>query len=239
MLAGLALTAFVAGVAGGPHCVGMCGAALCGGALGCAPAQRGTLVTRLLVGRALGYALAGALVASLAGALQWGSQTSAVFKPVWTMVEVASLVLGVVLLVQARQPVWLEHAAHRLWQRVAPAGGTLRGASWLPAPVRPVAVGMLWAALPCGLLYSALMIAALADGPAGGAVVMLAFAGGTSLSLQIWAWLWQRMTRYPGSPRELQGRWGLRIAGLALIVTAGWALGHGLWMAWQVLCVTP
>jgi hypothetical protein len=36
--------------------------------------------------------------------------------------------------------------------------------------------GMAWALLPCGLLYAAVMTAALAPSPQGGALVMLCFA---------------------------------------------------------------
>lgn len=40
----------------------------------------------------------------------------------------------------------------------------------------PFVAGMAWAMLPCGLLYAAVMVAALAPDALGGGLVMLAFA---------------------------------------------------------------
>lgn len=236
MQTGLLLAGLAAGLAGGPHCVGMCGAALCGATQACGASAQASRFNGLLLGRALGYAAAGALVASVSGALQWGGAKSSALHPVWTLVEAASLVLGFSLLLRARQPLWLEQAGQRLWHRLGPATQRIGQSAGLPASVRPVVLGLFWVALPCGLLYSALMLAALSNSALGGAGVMAAFAAGSSASLLFWQQLWRMLTRYRGSPRELQGAWGMRIAGLALILSAGWALGHGLWQAWQAAC---
>jgi sulfite exporter TauE/SafE len=238
MTGGLIVTALLAGLAGGPHCVGMCGSALCGGAALCAAGERQRLLNGLLLGRALGYAAAGALAAGVVGALRWSSGASLAIKPLWTLLQVAAVLLGLVLLWRAQQPVWLEQAGQRFWRFVSVRRGAPASAAW-PAGLKAVGAGLLWAALPCGLLYSALMMAALADSAAGGAAVMLAFAAGSTASLQAWQWLWQRLTRYEGGPRDLQGAWGLRIAGLALALTAGWGLAHGLWQDVQAYCTVP
>ncbi len=83
-------------------------------------------------------------------------------------------------------------------------------------------MGLLWSFLPCGLLYSALLVAALAGGIFEGAAVMALFALGSGVSLMAGPWLWLRLAR-PGS-----GRWSVRLAGLALLLMSLGALWMGL-----------
>ena len=85
-----------------------------------------------------------------------------------------------------------------------------------------VAAGALWALLPCGLLYAALMLAALADTPLDGAGVMALFALSSGAALQFGASWGRRLG-------QRAGHWGVRVAGVALVVASAWALGHGLW----------
>lgn len=214
MVTGLALTALLMGLAGSPHCVAMCGAATAG--IGCTPAR----LWQFQAARLLGYALLGLAVASSASLLQWGAQQTALLKPFWAMFHLAVLLLGASLLWLGRQPRWLDRASHGLWQRLRgrTAGNDgLQGAPW---------VGLLWALLPCGLLYSALMVAALAAPPWGGAVVMVAFALGTGTGLQLVPTVWRRLR--PQAVRN-SSPWGVRLAGTALAMASGWALMQGLW----------
>jgi hypothetical protein len=76
--------------------------------------------------------------------------------------------------------------------------------------------------MPCGLLYSAVLVAALSGGPLDGALSMALFAVGSSVSLLIGPWLLLRL--HGGG----SGEWGIRLAGLALAATSGWALWMGL-----------
>jgi len=96
---------------------------------------------------------------------------------------------------------------------------------------------MLWALLPCGLLYSALMVAALAGSPAGGAMVMGLFAAGTSVTMVVGPWLWLRLSG--SQPRLGSGQWGVRLAGAALAASSGWALWMALAHNTAPWCVTP
>jgi sulfite exporter TauE/SafE len=136
------------------------------------------------------------------------------------------LVLGLLLLVQARQPVWLDAAARRLWARVRSFNSRWgRAAPW--------AVGGLWALMPCGLLYSALMVAALTGQAMEGAVTMALFALGSSLSLWAGPWLFLRLKTLG------DGAWGIRLAGLALAAVSAWALWMGLVHNQAPWCITP
>lgn len=220
MFTGLVFTALLMGLAGGPHCVAMCGAATTG---------IGRTTRRLWAfqaGRITGYALLGAAVASSAGLLQWAASHLVLLKPFWAMFHVAVVALGISLLWLGKQPAWLDVVAHRVWQ-------TLRLHTLNIDSARPPAVaGLLWALLPCGLLYSALMVASLSSRPWQGGLVMASFAAGSAISLQLVPVIWRRLKRQPG---PAGGRWGVRLAGLAVASASAWALGHGIWHEYQRL----
>ena len=146
MQTSMALTALFMGLVGGPHCVAMCGAACAG----IARASNGHDTRALLsfqASRMLGYALFGALAAGSVQGLAWLGSHTAVLRPVWTSFHVAALLLGLVLLVRARQPAWIEGLGQGIWRRARPLMGRL-------GPRAPVVLGVGWALMPCGLLWS-------------------------------------------------------------------------------------
>ena len=228
----LAMTALGMGLAGGPHCVAMCGAA-CGGVarLDARSTARGLALFQL--GRFAGYTALGALAGASVQGMGWLGTQVAALRPVWTMFHAAALLLGLAMLYLARQPRWLDATGKRVWVALrsrVPSGGAggARGIAGL---------GALWAFMPCGLLYSALLVAALSGSAAGGAGVMALFALGSGAVLAAGPWLWLRvrgMGRATG-----QGAWGVRLAGLALAAMSGWALWKGLVQGAAPWCVTP
>lgn len=225
MQTSLAVTALIMGLAGGPHCIAMCGAA-CAGIGQAAGPHKTSAMWLFQAGRVLGYSALGSVAAASIQGLGWLTVQSAALRPVWTLFHVATFVLGVLLLARAEQPVWLEQMGKKLWQGARSlAAGRGRGA--------PLVVGVLWTFLPCGLLYSALLVAALTGSALEGAGVMALFALGTSVSMMAGPWLWLRLR---GSGR---GALGMRLAGLALAGSSAWAL----WMAFAhnsaPWCVTP
>ncbi len=225
MQSSLAITALVMGLAGGPHCIAMCGAACAG--LGQAAGERRTqALWSFQLGRLLGYSALGGLAAATVQGLGWLTTQSAALRPVWTMVHVAAFLMGLLLLVQARQPLWLDTAASRLWAKV-------RAFNQRWGMAAPAVVGVLWALMPCGLLYSALMVAALSNDVWSGAAVMALFALGSSVSLWAGPWLLLKLGNLG------DGRWGMRLAGLALAGLSAWALWMGLVHDQAPWCVTP
>jgi sulfite exporter TauE/SafE len=88
-------------------------------------------------------------------------------------------------------------------------------------------------AWPCGLLQSAIVIAALANTAAGGAAAMAAFAMASAAGLHFAPWVAQKMSLRPGGTA-----WAVRLAGLALAAGSGWALGHDLWGRVAAYCAT-
>ena len=232
MQTSMMLTGLIMGLAGGPHCVGMCGAA-------CAGVGRGSNgdCTRAMwmfqLGRLLGYTTLGGVLAVSMQGLGWLSVHAVLFRPIWTLLHVAAALLGATLLYQARQPVWIEWAARNVWQLVSRlAGRRSRAATGTPALGPPLVLGMLWTFLPCGLLYSALLIASLTNSWLEGAAVMALFALGSSISLMAGPWLWLRLRRHRS------GQWAIRLAGLALLISAVWALWMGLVHETAPWCVT-
>lgn len=217
MQTSLAVTALLMGVVGGPHCVAMCGAACAGIGQAAGPRKQSALLL-FQVGRVVGYSVLGGLAAASMQGLGWLTVQSAALRPVWSLFHVAALMLGMVLLVQARQPMWLESGARKVWAQARTFAGTWRGGA-------PLVLGSLWALLPCGLLYSALMVAALAGSVGAGALVMALFAVGTSVTMLLGPLLWLRLRASPIRPGS--GQWGVRLAGAALAASSGWAL----WMA--------
>lgn len=225
MQTSLAVTALLMGLAGGPHCIAMCGAA-CAGIGQAAGAHRNSAMWTFQGGRVIGYAALGGLAAASIQGLGWLTIQSAALRPVWSLFHVAALLLGLLLVWKARQPVWLEAAARRLWAGArALAAGRGRGA--------PLVVGVLWALLPCGLLYSAVLVAAMTGSALEGAAVMALFALGTSVSMMAGPWLWLLL----GGAGT--GDWGVRLAGLALAASSAWALWMGLVHDTAPWCVVP
>lgn len=219
------MTALLMGLAGGPHCIAMCGAA-CAGIGQAAGAQKTSAMWTFQLGRVIGYSALGALAAASMQGLGWLTVQSAALRPVWSLFHVATMVLGLLLLWNAQQPVWLEQTGKKIWSSARTiALGHGRGA--------PLILGVLWTFLPCGLLYSALLVAGLTGRVLDGAYVMGLFAVGTSVSMMLGPWLWLRL-KGNGS-----GDWGVRTAGLALAASSAWAL----WMAYAhnaaPWCVVP
>ncbi len=165
-------------------------------------------------GRLLGYSSAGAVAAMAMQSLAWMTQQTTALRPAWTMLHVAVLAWGLMMMVQARQPVWIENAGRSVWARVRPV---------VAAPGGVFATGFLWALMPCGLLYSALLVAALSGGALQGEVTMALFGIGSGLWLLAGPWLWLRLRTRMNNVRE---SWGTRMAGFLL---CGVALG-ALWM---------
>lgn len=229
MQSSLALTALLMGLVGGPHCVAMCGAA-CAGISQAAGPHHNTALWVFQIGRVIGYSILGGLAAASLQGLGWLTVQSAALRPVWSLFHVAALVLGLMLLFQARQPVWLESTARKVWARTRSfAANQGRGA--------PLVLGVLWALLPCGLLYSALLVAALAGSAPAGAMVMALFAVGTSVTMVLGPWLWLRLRGSPGTGSD--GQWGVRLAGAALAASSGWALWMALAHNAAPWCATP
>ena len=204
------LGAFLVGLLGGVHCIGMCGGIVGAISLGM-PGEQGTRWPMLLaynLGRIASYTVAGAI----AGGLGF------FFSDVLPVQQAQQILLGVAGVVMILLGLYLggwwnllsyvEQAGGHLWKKIEPLGRGL-------LPVRRVgqglALGMLWGWLPCGLVYSVLIWAVSAGGAGEGALLMLAFGLGTLpnlLAMGAAAGQLQRLVRHV---------WVRRAAGLMII----------------------
>jgi sulfite exporter TauE/SafE len=225
LIAGAALL----GLAGTPHCAAMCGAP-------CAAMVGGRGAAGLMafhLARIGSYAAGGALAAASVGALATLAQLSAVFRPLWTLLHVLILGLGLWLLWHARQPAWLGALGR------APVG---QGSAQVMQGPRARTLGAAlgggaWVAWPCGLLQSALLMAGLTGGAWAGAAAMAAFAVTSSAGLVLAPWMLGRMLKGEGAARR--ERWIVRLGGAALAAASGWALLHGVWQQVSAYCAVP
>ncbi len=215
----LLLSAFVLGLAGGPHCAAMCGAA-CGGVVRMAmpgdgsPPQVPALVFH--AGRLAGYAGAGAAASAATASLAWLAGLTSALRPVWLLFHLAVLAWGLVLVARARQPALVERFGRDVWVRVQPLASRRRGL---------FGAGLAWTFMPCGLLYSALLLASLTDTPAGGALAMALFALGSGAWLLAAPWLVHGLR---GAGNRLRRTWGTRASGLLLVSASLFSLDADL-----------
>jgi len=219
MQTALIYSALVMGLAGGPHCVAMCGAACTSFTQS---SDKPYAIYFYHLGRVCGYALLGAIATFAIQSIAWLSSYSTILHPLWTFFHVLVFFWGVILLIYARQPIWIDQAGRRIWQHVKKLSQINGGYFY---------IGMLWALMPCGLLYSAVIIASFYGNPLGGALSMAAFAAGSAISLFFAPWLWLKLKTTLVEP------YGMRLAGLLLIVASTWAIWMELTHNSKVWCI--
>lgn len=223
ILAGVAL-----GAAATPHCAAMCGAPCAALTQGCGRAASG-----FHLGRLLGYMAGGAVAAASVTLLGTWSQAAPALRPLWTLLHLGFLALGLWWLVAGRQPAFLRRSS----------AVPVRVVSRRARSVRAALAGLAWVAWPCAALQGALLLAALAGSPQGGALVMAAFALASTPGLAVAPWAWARIgarrraTGGAPTPAQVSAR-GFRAAGAGLALVSGWVLTHGLWERFAAWCAS-
>ena len=169
--------AFITGVLGSAHCFGMCGGISGLFAVNASVSSLRTQVPKAVMynlGRILSYAILGGAVALL------GKTTVAFIPNITAPVRLASgiliILVGLQLAFGWRILAPLESAGAKLWNRIAP---TAKGLVPVETATQALGLGLIWGWLPCGLVYSVLLLAATTTEPASGALVMAAFGLGT------------------------------------------------------------
>jgi len=170
-------TAFVTGLLGSAHCFGMC-AGISG--LFAVSANVASLKTQLPkaigynLGRVLSYALLGIAVALVGKTMVSGIPDIA--APVRFASGVLIILVGLQLAFGWRILSPLESAGAKLWNRIAPAA---KGLVPVETTIQAIGLGLIWGWLPCGLVYSVLLLAATTADPVNGGLVMISFGLGT------------------------------------------------------------
>jgi sulfite exporter TauE/SafE len=173
-----ALTAaLLAGLLGSAHCVGMC-AGISG--LFAVKANIATVRQQLPFaltynfGRVLSYALLGIIVGSFGSVIIKASPAMA--GGIRILSGVVIILVGLKIAFDLRLLNPIERMGGTLWTRISPLAQNLVPVTSLP---RALGLGIVWGWLPCGLVYSVLLIAATSAKSADGAMIMVAFGIGT------------------------------------------------------------
>ncbi len=170
------LGAFVVGLLGAGHCVGMCGGL--SSLLMLNSPNRNPAVPLLFynVGRIASYSIFGAIVAGLTASLS--HLTSLNHSLVWLRIlsAVMMIILGLYIGRWWFGLLRLEKLGQNIWKWISPYGRSLLPLkkSWYALPF-----GIIWGWLPCGLVYSTLTWAAVSGSALNGALIMSAFGIGT------------------------------------------------------------
>ncbi|EAR53269.1 hypothetical protein SKA34_13985 [Photobacterium sp. SKA34] len=172
--------AFLIGLMGAGHCIGMCGGVAAAITIGMPEStknsKRWIYLLNYNFGRLVAYTVAGAIIgAMLAGvATINGSNSPLIFMRFFAAIMMIVLALHI-------GQWWfglnkLERIGQVAWRYISPLA-----TSFLPlkSPIKALPFGFLWGWLPCGLVYSALTWAAVSGSALNGAIIMLAFGLGT------------------------------------------------------------
>ncbi|SHF74504.1 hypothetical protein SAMN02745157_2898 [Kaistia soli DSM 19436] len=222
MLLGILLTGLAMGFASSLHCAGMCGPIACGLLL--AGGGRSTLLAATLqtlaaqAGRIASYVAAGAAFgvfgAGLYGSVNLQSahqlmQWAAGLTIVWMGLSVAGVVPAMAGL-------------DRLFLPLAGRLGAFRGSLALAGYPQLLASGVLWGAMPCAMVYAALLNSLLTGSVAGGVTLMAGFGLGTVPAVTLSALGLSRLRKVTATPlRRVLAGGGLISAGvLAIVLTA-------------------
>lgn len=213
------VSAFLVGLVGGVHCIGMCGGIVSTLSLGLPPETRNNITAMIPyqlsynLGRILSYVLAGAIMGGLGTLLvQWMPLQTAQ-RSLLAFAGIFMILLGLYI-----GGWWLllnrvELAGKKLWKLIEPYGRKLIP---IRTPSQAFKVGMIWGWVPCGLVYTMLINAVSTGSMAKGAGVMLFFALGTLPNLLIMGLLAGAAARLVHSKTTRQIA-GLTIIGFGLI----------------------
>ncbi|HSD71068.1 MAG TPA: sulfite exporter TauE/SafE family protein [Woeseiaceae bacterium] len=196
--------AFLAGFFGSTHCLGMCGAIV-------VLFEERSQTTfaggwrRLLYnsGRLGFYLLLGAIAAGGGSLIVKSAGADNALVLLRVLAALLVIALGLNLLLDWRNLQFLERGGALLWRRIAPL---TRHVLPVSTPARALAAGFVWGALPCGLVYSAVAMAAVSGTVVSGMLVMLLFWLGTlpglwlagASAVKLSAWRKQRIARRVG-----------------------------------------
>ena len=225
------LSAFLVGLLGSTHCLGMCGGIVSALTLGLKQDIRRSawsLAPYLLaynLGRIASYAVAGALVGALS------AQIFGLAPPVQSRWIVKLVTGGFMVALGLYLAGWwpglqfLEKWGGALWRHIEPLGRRL-----LPVnhPLKALAFGLVWGWLPCGMVYAALAWTLGSGDPMNGALLMFAFGLGTLpmlLTVGVAAEWLKDFVRHPWVRRGA----GVLVLlfGLYTVIAPGSHAGHG------------
>lgn len=176
------LAAFVIGLFSSLHCISMCGSIIGTLTYSLSPDIRNnkrilfSIVLSYNLGRIASYALAGAVVGTLHTFLSLPFSQGTAYRII--QVLSAAIMAGAGLYIAGWFPrfAYIEKLGSRFWKFIEPYGRKM-----IPVKTRTQALlfGMVWGWLPCGLIYTALALAATTGDIVHSSMTMLSFGLGT------------------------------------------------------------
>jgi hypothetical protein len=213
-------SAFLVGLLGGGHCIGMCGGFV-GAVTLSLPAARARWPFTLAYngGRVASYTLAGVLAGLIGSSGFFLEQVLPMEKVLYGLASLMLVALGLYLAGLWHGVLWLERAGAGFWRRLQPLSKRLLPLRSLP---QAFALGLLWGWLPCGLVYSVLVVALSMGTALQGGALMLAFGLGTLPVMLAMGMAAVRLREW------MQRLWVRRSSGLLV-------LGIGLLGLWRLI----
>lgn len=209
------LAAFLAGLLGGAHCVGMCGGIVTAMAFQGGGKQPFAYHVGYSTGRVVSYSLAGLLAGLIGSAAFLSEQLFPLQRALYVLAQLMLILLGLYLAGLNQTVLILERAGGALWRRVQPL---LTRVMPVRNGVMALRAGMLWGWLPCGLVYSVLVMALASGSAVSGAALLFAFGLGTLPNLLLMGWAADTLKTFT---RRI---WVRRSAGLLVASMGVWGL---------------
>ena len=172
----LLFSAFVAGLFGSIHCVGMCGGIT--SALGLTIKNERKVLYSVLfqLGRIASYAIAGSLIALLGASLLGIDKPGMATMVLRLLAAIFMFLLGLYLAGWFPKFVVLERIGMPIWRKISPISQKLIPVTKM---YQALLLGAVWGWIPCGLVYSVLIWSAASVNPLSGALTMVSFGLGT------------------------------------------------------------
>ena len=219
------ISAFVVGLLGGVHCVGMCGGIVGALTFGLPEAKRNSVAALLPfqlaynLGRMLSYVAAGAVMGGLGMLLAEMMPIQEAQRILYAIAGIFMILLGLYLAGWWTLLLKVERAGGVLWQRIEPLAKRL-----LPVarPSQALVLGLVWGWIPCGMVYSMLIWSVSSGGALNGAALMLAFGLGTLPNLMAMGLAAGTLARWS------RNAWVRRLAGGMVMLFGCYAL----WQLW-------
>jgi sulfite exporter TauE/SafE len=215
------ITALMVGFLGGVHCLGMCGGVVGALTFSLEPKVQASWWRMLPfqlaynIGRISSYVIIGTLFGFLGSAL--GS--IATFLPAQQLLQVMAglfmISLGLYLGGWWFGLVAIEKVGSSVWKRLSPYAAKFTPVKYIH---QAWLYGLVWGWLPCGLVYSMLIMALSAGSALQGGLVMLAFGLGTLpnlLLMGVFAFYFTKISR---------NLWVRRFAGVSVMAMGFWQL---------------
>ncbi len=167
--------AFLIGLLGAGHCLGMCGGIV--NALSMASADSGKSRYGILAGYNLGRLSSYTFIGFVMGLFGWWlSKNGVVAFGLRTLAGAILILSGLYIGGFWNGLLKIEKLGQGLWKYIEPVTRKLMP---VKSPVHAFALGLLWGWLPCGLIYSTAIWASMSGSAAQSSLLMLSFGIGT------------------------------------------------------------